>query len=469
MKKLRIIVCVCFFVLLLVPVLKFNWEENVVSRIDNRVLTNNPFGSNFETDGEVDLTAGIENYIEDRIGFRDDMIYGYTMFHNNVFHQLVHPTYMYGKNGYIFFQAGENISYSDYHTEFAKMVKKIQNYCEERNVPFLFCFEPEKSSVISQELPDGFNYRDDWVKEFEAELERQGINYIDNSDVLREKHAQGEAVFNKQYDAGHWNDIGAFYGVNHMLESMKQSDPDVHINSKDEFRVESYIETSLPVSNFPIEEEIPSFIGSCNLTDKTELYSNELKMDQENNYFHYAVNDERKAEGSPKALVFQGSYINEMGCKFFENSLGEYIGVHAYQNVMDFDYYFNIFKPEYVVFEVTEYVFKDLYFSFEKMKNMKLNPSWNSFEGIPVNTQKISELELEENEGEQLMTLKTENLPKDSKYTYLLMGDEVYDFKKVKDDNKTWFEVTIEKERYSQDSMSVCAVDDDKKHIIQYE
>ena len=37
---------VLFFVLLAVPMVLFNWEENVVSEIDNRKLTNNPAGPN---------------------------------------------------------------------------------------------------------------------------------------------------------------------------------------------------------------------------------------------------------------------------------------------------------------------------------------------------------------------------------------------------------------------------------------
>ena len=46
MKKLQIVFITLFFVLLLLPIAFFNWEENVVSEIDNRQLTNNPFGEN---------------------------------------------------------------------------------------------------------------------------------------------------------------------------------------------------------------------------------------------------------------------------------------------------------------------------------------------------------------------------------------------------------------------------------------
>ena len=42
-------------------------------------------------------------------------------------------------------------------------------------------------------------------------LEEYGVNYITNEYVLKEK-SETEQVFNVKYDAGHWNDLGAFTG-----------------------------------------------------------------------------------------------------------------------------------------------------------------------------------------------------------------------------------------------------------------
>lgn len=460
--------CVCFFILLLLPVAAFNREENVVSKIDNRTLTNNPFGENYETDGTVDITDGIENYIEDRIGFRDDMIYGYTRLHDTVFHQMVHPTYMYGKDGYIMRQAGENIEYGEFHTAFADMVGQIQDYCDERGTPFLFVYEPSKTAVLWDELADGIHFNDDWLDEFEAALDKRNVNHINNTDLLRAKSEAGEQVFNKQYDAGHWNDLGAFYGVNHILETMKKAAPGVHINSMDEFTIEDVVQTSLPVSEFPIEEHTPYFDEPVTVEKKTELYENELKLDEANHFFEYTVNEERKAEGSPKTLVMQGSYMNEMGGKFFQNSMGEYIGIHSYQNVMDFDYYYNIFKPDYVVFEVTEYVFANEYFSYEKMKNMKLAPTLESFSTLGVIQKDISELLLTESEGEQLTVLRVEDIPASWDYAYLTMDGETYEFQKKHKGKQYWFEITIDKTNYDAESSIVNVVDSSEKSVFQY-
>ena len=148
MKKIRIIFICAFFVIIAVPIITFNWKENVVSEIDNRELTNNPFGDNYVSDGSTDLTDAIEDYLQDRIGLRDEMITAYTVLNDRLFHEMVHPTYEYGKDGYVFGKTGNNVVFSDYHVQFADMVEKIQTYCEERSIPFVFVFDPSKSTVL---------------------------------------------------------------------------------------------------------------------------------------------------------------------------------------------------------------------------------------------------------------------------------------------------------------------------------
>ena len=68
MKRIQIIMISLFFLILLVPLVTFNFEKNSISEIDNRLLAENPFAE------EGDLTENIENYINDRLGLRDKMI-----------------------------------------------------------------------------------------------------------------------------------------------------------------------------------------------------------------------------------------------------------------------------------------------------------------------------------------------------------------------------------------------------------
>ena len=61
-----------------------------MSEIDNRELAVNPLTNRGE-----DFTSDLENYVNDRIGFRNEMIYGYTVLNDKLFGKMVHPSYIY--------------------------------------------------------------------------------------------------------------------------------------------------------------------------------------------------------------------------------------------------------------------------------------------------------------------------------------------------------------------------------------
>lgn len=61
------------------------------------------------------------------------------------------------------------------------------------------------------------------------------MRYLDNTQLLWDKREQGEQVFNRQYNAGHWNDLGAFYGVNQMLQTLSEDFDAITPNRKEDF------------------------------------------------------------------------------------------------------------------------------------------------------------------------------------------------------------------------------------------
>lgn len=377
MKVLRSITILCFSLIIWMPVLTFNFKEGAVSEIDNRELAANPFSEEARENG--DFTENTENYVNDRIGLRDDMILAYTVLNDRVFGKMVHPSYIYGKDGYVF-GAGVSIypCYSEFHEKFADMVLKLQTYCEERDVPFLFVFDPAKPAVLTQYLPEGQNYDREWVDLFLDSLKERGVRYLDNTETLREETAKGEVVFNKKFDANHWNDLGALYGTNEILRTLQEDIPEVHVNQAEDITVDEVLKDTLLVSEFPIDEMVPSISVDMQCEDRSEEYRDELSLNENFNEFGYFYNSDRAEEGAPRALVFQGSYMNEYGYQYLMNGFSEYIYVHDYQNVIDLPYYFNIFKPECVVFEVAEYTITNEYFDYERMEAMNLNSTFES-------------------------------------------------------------------------------------------
>lgn len=454
MKKLHIATIILFFAVLLIPIVTFEWGNSVVSEIDNRMLTENPFGQNL---GVSDTIKQLDPYVKDRIGLRTGMIRAYTRLSDSIFGEMVHPTYTYGQDGYVFFRAtGGGPHMGEYHRQFAAMVAEIQRYCDERNIPFVFVFNPAKTSVLSDKLAEGINYNNGWVEEFLKLLDEYGVRYVDNTVILKEKTSAGEAVFNQQYNAGHWNDLGAFYGINAVLEQLQSDFPNLHVNSKDDFEITQKLNTTLMVSEFPINEYEPIFTAKEAFLDISSELCGEVQMDEQYKTFAYRVNEAQKKQGAPKALVFQGSYINGMGYKFLANSFGEYIAVHDYQNVLNMPYYFNIFQPDCVIFEVAEYVFSDSYFSREGIKNFRLNSSLDKYEKLPRTEKKAAELSVSTEKGHALTQITVEDLPQDTLSAYLIMNGVTYDF--LSRDDGSW-SLSILNENCCTDGMEIIAVD----------
>lgn len=427
----------------MIPIFTFNTEKDAISEIDNRVLAENPL----TVENSEDFTTDVENYVNDRIGLRNEMILAYTVLNDKLFGKMVHPSYTYGKDGYVFGAGlGVNIRYNEFHEAFADMVKKVQDYCEERDIPFLFVFNPAKPAVMTEYIAEGINYHREWVDEFLKALEERGVHYLDNTKTLKMAKETGEVVFNQKYDANHWNDIGAYYGTNAILEEMKKDIPTVHVNTEDDVEFTEVKQESLLVSKFPIDEMVPAATVHAEVESITDSFFDELELNESYKGFGYYLNQERIDEGAPKALVFQGSYMNGYGYKYFQNAFGEYILVHDYQNILNFPYYYNIFKPDCVIFEVAEYTFTDTYFNLEKMKTLDFQSPYQSvLSASEVIGEELPLEGIEVEEGETLTRINWSQ-PESFEQVWLLMGDEEYDLLRT----ETGYTVTVLTEEYEK-------------------
>lgn len=434
MKKiLDYLYIVLFLGILLIPLFLLNTKPYSVSELDNRNLATAP------EIGDTNFQTQFETYLKDRIGFRDDMITYYIRFNDTVADDLTHPLYENGQDGYIFFSMSNNIKYDDYHRTFARFVKEMQDYCEARGIRFYFAFEPEKTSVLRQYVPEGVNYDDSWVEEMFAYMDELGVNYIDNKTLLIEK-SKSEQVFNVKYDAGHWNDLGCFYATNNILSRIHEDFPEVTELSEDDFDISSEVARYLPVSRFEVNETVPKFKLKTGWSDVSSEYSDGLRLNKAYGHFHYMISNSDEAKDLPRLLTFQGSYYNSRP-QYFVSRASEYIGVHNYQNVLDLDYYINAFDPEIIVFEVAEYTFTDSYFSSGSMKNPGWNPPLTDVrEEVPVQEQLeealfsatiMSELNLNVLQYDELEKVYLyKDAIRSAKYLYLLAGDHIFDLRK---------------------------------------
>ena len=366
MKVLKRGFLIMMISLILLPLVTLEWRHNVASEINNAILK------------ELDISSGfspsdVDAWIADRVGFRTQALTTSQLLDDRLFHELSHPSYMYGKDGYVFFklQSSANEVDTDFLDAFCAYLKQIQDYCESRGVPFLYAITPEKKAVYDQYLPDGYLYQDTFFPALYAKLEEYGVLYTSNVELLREKAAT-EQVFNRKYDAGHWNDLGEYYAVNDLLEEVQKEYPNVEPWTMDDFEVSTVVEEFLPLSRFPIHEEVPQFSNLLSGEMKSIGGFTSLYRHPSHQAMYLYCRTDKNAENLPKVLMFHGSFYNRnpllYACAFQES-----YGIHNYQNILYFPYYFNIFQPDYVIVSSAQNATTRNYFDYNTLRSVRLN------------------------------------------------------------------------------------------------
>ena len=395
---------VVIFILIIVPIICFNHEKDVASNIDNRMLTE-------LTDFKLET---VNNYVNDRIGFREEAINIYNAINEKIFNVSTNPQLMIGKDNNIYPIVNSIPEFNDYHECFLNTVKNMQDYCEERGVKFYYMIDPSKATIMTDKLPNGINYNSYWLDELISKAKDMGINLVDNYNYFKEIDVE-IPLYNKRYDSYHWNDDGAFYGINNLLNSIG-----VEENNLEDFTREKY-----PGAK---DEDVYDLTTDLKPEDYADKYKEGLMMaDDFKEFLYYKQNN-----NGPKLLSFEGSYLltNDRTEKFIANHFSETIVVHDYQNVFNINYYLNIFKPDIVLFEMADYTFQEYYFARYYMETMQLQPVLNVDNIIQKGVLQYSK----EINGEYI-TYIIKNPDESFDYKYLVTDDDVYDLYKYDNEN----------------------------------
>lgn len=132
--------------------------------------------------------------------------------------------------------------------------------------------------------------------------------------------------------------------------------------------------------------------------------------------------------------------------------------------------YFNIFKPDYVLFEVTEYTFNNGYFDMKRMKSMNLNPPCadvlsNNDKQLMHQALNTSEIKVEE--GKMLAKITWTGGPKVG-FVWLLLDDEEFDMIRSHDKADTYY-ATVPASTYKGALQKLKIAAAESKQIVIYE
>ena len=450
MKKIKVIFV--FFILsaIIVPIMFFNHEKNVASSLDNRMLT----------ELENYSLENVENYISDRIGFRENMILFYNKINRELFDVITSGDLMLGSDKEnLYPKISSTTKFDGYHQKFLDSVKEIQNYLEDRGIGFYFIFEPSKSSIMKDNLPEGLNYSNEWIDDFVYKAKEMNINIVDNYtyfNLIKDE----ESLYNISYDTYHWNDNGAFLGVNNLLEKISNDYFNVQINDIDEYDL---IIKEKDEDGKDIDDYVVEYIPKNKAINLSNKYYSGLEMHKDFNDFYYF----KANNNAPSVLSFQGSYLmtSDRTEKFLANNFSKTVAIHNYQNIFNINYYLNIFRPDIVIFEVADYTFAEYYFAQYYMETMFLPLTLDKFNEYKKND-KCKDLNYIKDINGEYVTYIFDNVANKYEYAYLLIDDKMYDLRKY--DNENMALTILKEDDFDVNDVKVIYVDEEDNSINIY-
>src|SRR5699024_7981396 len=144
LNKVKKAFILLFLILIIIPPILTSQTKDEHSRLDNKAL--------FEISSFKEILENpiiLEDYLSDRIGFRDNLIALNTNVLTQSINILNHPLYDYGNNDEVFYKFSKTDDLSDYIDEFSNTAEKLQNYVEGERKDFLFAITQSKNTVYT--------------------------------------------------------------------------------------------------------------------------------------------------------------------------------------------------------------------------------------------------------------------------------------------------------------------------------
>ncbi|MBQ6542018.1 MAG: hypothetical protein IJL73_06020 [Lachnospiraceae bacterium] len=352
-KTFDILFTILFLSLLLIPLAFTNYKPNQISEIDNAYLPEMDWSKKKDIRQRI---ADMDNWLNMRIGFRTESLDLYQQINDRLFHILEHPTYMYGKDDWIYFKSSiknyQHLNLNEkWADDFAGYLRQFNDISKSRGIDFYYLLIPDKETVYPEYYREGINVNGatSLTDQVLKALDQHQLDWFYAYDTL--VHAKKEMlVANQKYDAGHWNENGAFASIQAFIEHLRQKHSEIPSLQINEFNIGKIHQDSLLVSRFRIDEDVPDY---------------ELKVSMEKGSFdgfalHLPENDtvykrryiNKNGKDLPKLLVFMDSYLM-LHEKFFYSHFSEITFIHRNQVLgpVTFEAFIDSFQPDIVIYE----------------------------------------------------------------------------------------------------------------------
>lgn len=321
----NIVFVIAFAIMICLPLLFLNHNQNKISVIENRTLAVKP--NLWQQDGSLnkDFITEFEDWFNDNIGFKGQALAGNIIFKYKLFGVLDIPNWIEGDKGNFFYTtggkdietyAGKNLYSQETMQELSECLISMNRYFEQKGCKTYNMFIPNKEAVYS-ELYDEDVYH---AEESRLDILTGYIKENTELNVFNVKQAlinhKAENLYYKSYDGSHWNMNGAFIGYRELMSVIQKDYPEIVVLEKEDFEIREepytglmsyYSDVPIIHNMFDIEDVLYHYDlrGGYHAVISQEAPGG-LKIDSNLN-FYYVKNE--SIDNNQKLFIIGDSYM----------------------------------------------------------------------------------------------------------------------------------------------------------------
>lgn len=294
-KVLKTIFLLLFAVIITVPIVTTDFLGGKYSPIEQRNLAGFPITKDQET-GELDISrSGIQNWISDNIGQRNNLIELGVNFKYNLLGQSTSEKVLIGKDDWLYYTPDHNIEIAtgeyplskDDLKLIAQNQQAISDYYKSIGVSYILMLTPSKVSIYPEYLPMSSKAVLKTPVDVVSEYLRENTDVVvyNSKDALLEAKNSGVGQLFHKTDT-HWNEKGSYYVYRGLHKTMVKNgildDEPIDVTFKDgEYKGEF----SAMLGNFDLLPAEPAPIAEWNVgsveVKEGELFDNVQKAENE--------------------------------------------------------------------------------------------------------------------------------------------------------------------------------------------
>ncbi len=368
------IAVIIFSLLLVLPMLFFNFEEGKISQTENKVLASFPDLSQFSGFFDSKLPTALDGYISDNIGFKQEGTLSHICLMYGLFRQLAVSDYIEGKEDNFYYsnqpllssyQGLTNYSEQEINTIYDSLVS-LNDAVNNKGAKFVFMPIPNKEDVYNEYLPDGINIvaqRSNLSTLKDKLIIESSVATVDTlGSLLNAKQYVDGMLYYKNIDPTHWNMNGMFVGYKALMQTINKTDnsityltdSDVNITGTVENKALAFLQVFKSINKlFKTKEDVMYKVevigGFSGVSDNTTPSAYSLSNDTTNRYFHYY---NENAKNNKVLFVVGDSYIWDFMLPMLSETFSDVYFLQISTSRDDIEELLGYIKPDFVVLEI---------------------------------------------------------------------------------------------------------------------